>query len=120
MGFATVYPLVSARAVARPFTYEVPDDVGCGAVVSVPFGRSRVRGVVVSTGEPPPLGVEAAPIGAVLDELPPALVEQLGLPGITARRRRARSSSSRRAGVPGAASPERRPRGWSASPPLPS
>ena len=75
MGFATVYPLVSARAVARPFTYEVPDDVGCGAVVSVPFGRSRVRGVVVSTGEPPPLGVEAAPIGAVLDELPPALVE---------------------------------------------
>ena len=75
MGFATVYPLVSARAVARPFTYEVPDDVGCGAVVSVPFGRSRVRGVVVSTGEPPPAGVEAAPIAAVLDELPPALVE---------------------------------------------
>ncbi|HEY7603756.1 MAG TPA: primosomal protein N' [Gaiellaceae bacterium] len=75
MAFATVYPLVSARAVARPFTYEVPDDVGRGAVVSVPFGRSRVRGVVVSTGEPPPPGVEAAPIGGVLDELPPALVE---------------------------------------------
>ena len=75
MAFATVYPLVSARAVARPFTYEVPDDVGRGAVVSVPFGRSRVRGVVVSTGEPPPPGVEAAPIAGVLDELPPALVE---------------------------------------------
>ena len=75
MAFAAVYPLVSARAVARPFTYEVPDDVGCGAVVSVPFGRSRVRGVVVSTGEPPPPGVEAAPIAGVLDELPPALVE---------------------------------------------
>jgi primosomal protein N' (replication factor Y) (superfamily II helicase) len=75
VGFATVYPLVSARAVARPFTYEVPDDVRRGAVVSVPFGRSRVRGVVVSTGEPPPPGVEAAPIAAVLDELPPALVE---------------------------------------------
>jgi primosomal protein N' (replication factor Y) len=28
VAFATVYPLVSARAVARPFTYEVPDDVG--------------------------------------------------------------------------------------------
>ena len=75
MAFAAVYPLVSARAVARPFTYEVPEDVGCGAVVSVPFGRSRVRGVVVSTGEPPPPGVEAAPIAGVLDELPPALVE---------------------------------------------
>ncbi len=75
MAFATVYPLVSARAVARPFTYEVPDDVGAGTVVSVPFGRSRVRGVVVSTGEPPPPGVEAAPIAAILDEVPPLLVE---------------------------------------------
>ena len=75
MAFATVYPLVSARAVARPFTYEVPDDVGRGAVVSVPFGRSRVRGVVVSTGDPPPPGIEAALIAGVLDELPPALVE---------------------------------------------
>jgi len=73
--FAAVYPLVSARAVARPFTYEVPDEVRAGTVVSVPFGRSRVRGVVVSTGEPPPPGVEAAPISAVLDELPPKLVE---------------------------------------------
>jgi len=75
VAFATVYPLVSARAVARPFTYEVPDDVGAGTVVSVPFGRSRVRGVVVSTGEPPPPGVEAAPIAGVLDEVPPLLVE---------------------------------------------
>jgi primosomal protein N' (replication factor Y) len=75
VAFATVYPLVSARAVARPFTYEVPDDVGRGAIVSVPFGRARVRGVVVSTGDPPPAGVAAAPIAGVLDELPPALVE---------------------------------------------
>jgi primosomal protein N' (replication factor Y) len=75
VAFAAVYPLVSARAVARPFTYEVPDDVGRGAVVSVPFGRSRVRGVVVSTGQPPPPGVEAAPIAGILDEVPPALVE---------------------------------------------
>jgi primosomal protein N' (replication factor Y) (superfamily II helicase) len=73
--FAAVYPLISARAVARPFTYEVPDEVRAGTVVSVPFGRSRVRGVVVSTGEPPPPGVEAQPIAGVLDELPPNLVE---------------------------------------------
>ena len=75
MGFATVFPLVSARAVARPFTYEVPDGIDKGAVVSVPFGRSRVRGVVVSTGDPPPPGVVPAPVTAVLGELPPALVD---------------------------------------------
>ena len=43
-----------------------------------------------------------------------------GSPGTTARRRLARSSSSRRAGAPGAASPERRLRDWSASPRPPS
>ena len=41
MPLAEVYPLVSSRAVARPFTYEVPDGVGKGAVVSIRFGRSR-------------------------------------------------------------------------------
>ena len=43
MPYAEVFPLVTARAVARPFTYEVPDDVGVGAIVRVPFGRSRAR-----------------------------------------------------------------------------
>ncbi len=75
MGYASVYPLVSARAVARAFTYEVPEGVGKGAVVSVPFGRSQVRGVVVGLEDAPPLGVKAAPVGRVLDELPPALVD---------------------------------------------
>ena len=75
MPYASVYPLVSARAVARPFTYEAPEGVGKGAVVSVSFGRSRVRGVVVGTGEAPPVGVEAVPVGRVLDEVPPALVD---------------------------------------------
>ena len=70
-----MYPLVSARAVARAFTYEVPEGVGKGAVVSVPFGRSQVRGVVVGLEDAPPLGVKAAPVGRVLDELPPALVD---------------------------------------------
>jgi primosomal protein N' (replication factor Y) len=70
-----VFPLVSARAVARAFTYEVPEAVGKGAVVSVPFGRSQVRGVVVGLEDAPPLGVKAAPVGRLLDELPPALVD---------------------------------------------
>ena len=50
MAFASVYPLVTARSVARPFTYEVPDEVGPGAVVEVRFGNARRRGVVVEVG----------------------------------------------------------------------
>ena len=48
MRYASVYPLVTTRALARPFTYEVEEGVGKGAVVSIPLGRSRVRGVVVA------------------------------------------------------------------------
>jgi primosomal protein N' (replication factor Y) (superfamily II helicase) len=73
--YASVYPLVSARAVARPFTYEVPDDVGRGAVVQVRFGGGRRRGVVVDVDGVPPPGVEVAPIESVVDEVPPALVD---------------------------------------------
>jgi primosomal protein N' len=75
MPFAEVYPLVSARAIARPFTYEVPDGVEKGAVVGVRFGRSRRRGVVVEVGGEPPEGVEAVPVERVLESLPPALVD---------------------------------------------
>src|SRR5947199_1090705 len=75
MPFASVYPLVTARAVAREFTYEVDDEVGVGAIVRIPFGRSRARGIVVARVEEPPAGVEARPIEAVLGEIPPALVE---------------------------------------------
>src|SRR5581483_9703968 len=72
---ASVYPLISARALARPFTYEVPPGVGKGAVVSVPFGRSSRRGVVVGLEPEAPAGVEPLPVGRVMDELPPALVD---------------------------------------------
>ena len=40
VAYASVYPLVTARSVARPFTYEVPDEVGPGAVVEVRFGST--------------------------------------------------------------------------------
>jgi primosomal protein N' (replication factor Y) len=73
--FAEVFPLVTARAVARAFTYEVPEDVGVGAIVRVPFGRSRARGIVTELVDSPPDGVEARPIEAVVGELPPTLVE---------------------------------------------
>ena len=75
MSLASVYPLVSSRAVARPFTYEVPDGVGKGAVVAIRFGRGsdsrrRRRG-----GRGGAAGVVPAPVESVLYALPPALVD---------------------------------------------
>ncbi|MDP9490632.1 MAG: primosomal protein N', partial [Actinomycetota bacterium] len=73
--YASIYPLVSSRAVARPFTYEVPQTVGKGAVVSLRFHGAKRRGVVVGLEESPPEGVKAALIGDVVDELPEPLVD---------------------------------------------
>src|SRR6478672_11429675 len=73
--YATVYPLVTTRALARPFTYELTNGAAKGAVVSVPLGRSRRRGVVVELVDEAPVGVEPVPIDSVLDELPPVLVD---------------------------------------------
>ena len=76
MRFGTVVPLVTTRALGgREFTYELPDGAGKGAVVSVPFGRGRTRGVVVDLVSAPPEGVDARPIEKVVHELPPALVD---------------------------------------------
>jgi primosomal protein N' (replication factor Y) (superfamily II helicase) len=72
---ASVYPLVTARALAREFTYEVPEDVGPGAVVEVTFGNARRRGVVTAVDVEAPTGVEAVPVERVVEELPAALVE---------------------------------------------
>jgi primosomal protein N' (replication factor Y) (superfamily II helicase) len=121
MPFASVYPLVSARAVARPFTYEAPEEVGKGAVVSVPFGRTTVRAVVVAAEEAAPLGVKAAPVGRVLDEVPAPLVDLAlwvadyygSTPAraleLVAPRMRARRGERKRvaAGLPGEAAPAR-------------
>ena len=74
--FGTVVPLVSARALSsREFTYELPDGAGKGTVVSVPFGRSRRRGVVVDVVDSAPLGVKPLAVDDVVDELPPALID---------------------------------------------
>jgi primosomal protein N' (replication factor Y) (superfamily II helicase) len=73
--YASVYPLVRTRAVARPFTYEVPPGVGKGAVVSVRFNGACRRGVVVGLEERPPEGIDAAPVGDVVDALPEPLVD---------------------------------------------
>src|SRR3954452_3314639 len=73
--YASVYPLVTARAVAREFTYEVPDDVRVGSIVRVPFGRSRARGIVTELVDAPPDGIDARPVESVVGEIPATLVE---------------------------------------------
>jgi primosomal protein N' (replication factor Y) (superfamily II helicase) len=73
--YASVYPLVTARALAREFTYEVADDVGLGAVVEVRFGNAKRRGVVTQVDVAPPRGIETSQIERVVEELPRPLVE---------------------------------------------
>ncbi|HZT92388.1 MAG TPA: primosomal protein N' [Gaiellaceae bacterium] len=75
MPYASVYPLVTARAVARAFTYEVPDGAGPGAIVRMPFGRRRARGVVVELVGSPPPDVDARPVDAIEGAIPTTLVE---------------------------------------------
>jgi primosomal protein N' (replication factor Y) len=72
--FASVYPLVTARALARPFTY-LADGLEKGSIVSVPFGRAHRRGVVVSLDDDAPEDVEPVAVDAVLGAVPAPLVD---------------------------------------------
>ena len=98
MPLASVYPLVSTRSLARPFTYEVPEGMGKGAVVSVRLGRRSVRGVVADVGviAPPGRRARRRRRGARRDSRRRSSTSRSGSPTTTARRPPARSSSSRR------------------------
>jgi primosomal protein N' (replication factor Y) (superfamily II helicase) len=61
--------------VARPFTYEVPDDARVGTVVEVRFGNAKRRGLVVELGVDAPDGVDVVPVERIVEELPGTLVE---------------------------------------------
>src|SRR5688572_5024504 len=75
--FASVVPLVSARAVGGPYTY-LADGLEKGAVVSVRFGRARRRGVVVALEDEAPPNVEPVAVDKLLGAVPVPLVD-LGL-----------------------------------------
>ena len=75
MRLAEIYPLVTARALARPFTYRVSDDVAQGDVVAIQLGARSVRGVVVDLDVAAPGGVDVSDAGAVVDSVPAPLVE---------------------------------------------
>jgi primosomal protein N' (replication factor Y) len=72
---ASVYPIVSARSLARPFTYKIEDEVEKGAVLAIRFGNARRRGVVVDADADAPPDVEPVAAERVLETLPPALVD---------------------------------------------
>jgi primosomal protein N' (replication factor Y) (superfamily II helicase) len=72
--FASVYPLVTARALARPFTY-LADGLEKGSVVSVPFGRAHRRGVVVGLEDEAPPEVDPVAVERVLGAVSPTLVD---------------------------------------------
>jgi primosomal protein N' (replication factor Y) (superfamily II helicase) len=72
--FASVVPLVSARALARPFTY-LADGLEKGSVVSVHFGRVRRRGVVVGLEDEAPPEIDPVAVERVLGAVPAPLVD---------------------------------------------
>jgi primosomal protein N' (replication factor Y) len=72
---ASVYPLVTARALAREFTYLVPAETEVGQIVRVRLGGRRVRGVVTEIGVVSPPGIELLEIDEATGRIPPALVE---------------------------------------------
>jgi primosomal protein N' (replication factor Y) (superfamily II helicase) len=80
---AKVEPLTTARALRGPFDYKLGDrhaDIGVGSLLLVPFGRQRLRGVVVALAETSELPAErlAEPIAVLSEPLPAGLVD-LGL-----------------------------------------
>ncbi|MGZ4462744.1 MAG: primosomal protein N' family DNA-binding protein, partial [Gaiellaceae bacterium] len=72
---ASVYPLVTTRSLVRAFTYLVPDGVGLGAIVAIPLGGAKRRGLVTELDAEPPEGIEPVEVTAVLGSIPAPLVE---------------------------------------------
>jgi primosomal protein N' (replication factor Y) (superfamily II helicase) len=73
--YASVFPLVSTRALARPFTYEATNGVTKGSVVAVRLAGARRRGVVVAVEDEAPEGIDPAPVERVVDSVPAPLVD---------------------------------------------
>src|SRR2546423_9337021 len=75
MNYAAVFPLVTARALAKSFTYSVPEGTRVGAVVEARFGRQRLRGIVAELDVAAPAGIEISEVDRVVETLPRPLVE---------------------------------------------
>jgi primosomal protein N' (replication factor Y) len=73
--YASVYPLLTTRALTHAFSYEVGEEVGKGSIVTMQFGRRRARGIVAALEESPPEGIEASAVEGVVGTVSPALVD---------------------------------------------
>jgi primosomal protein N' (replication factor Y) len=75
---AAIAPLVTARAVDRPFDYAVPPDldgeVARGAIVEIELGNRRIQGVVTGRADEPATG-ELKPVLAVTGAVPAPLLD---------------------------------------------
>ncbi len=65
---------MTARALARPFTY-LADGLERGSIVSIAFGRSKRRGVVVALEDEVPEDVQPVAVSEVLGSVPEPLVD---------------------------------------------
>ena len=113
MPLASVFPLVTTRALARPFTYAVPDDVGRGRGRGDPLrARAAARGVVVDARRGAARGREGARRSSASSSAAAGArrARALGRGLLRLDARRGRSSSSRRSCARAAASGARRPR----------
>ncbi len=72
--FASIYPLVTTRSLAQPFTY-VGEGLERGMVVAMPFGGVRRRGVVVDTSSHAPSDVDLLEVDRVVGKVLPSLVD---------------------------------------------
>jgi len=73
MDVIKVEPLTTARALRGPFDYRRPDGVDVGAMLEVPFGRQRLRGVVTGLAEASEHEL-AEPLRVLPDSVPAELV----------------------------------------------
>src|SRR5215212_5096605 len=74
MDVIKVEPLTTARALRGPFDYRRPDGVDVGAILEVPFGRQRLRGVVTGLAASSQHEL-AEPLKVLPDSVPAELVE---------------------------------------------
>ena len=121
MPYASVFPLLSTRALVRPFSYEVGEEVAKGSIVTMQFGRRRARGVVPRSRPRRRPGSRQPRSTSVVGAVPPALVDlalwiaeyygstparALGLVAPEFRRRRGlRPPPAERQSLPGEARP---------------
>jgi primosomal protein N' (replication factor Y) len=74
---AKVEPITTARVLRGPFDYLLPDGVGKGSLLVVPFGHRDVKGVVVGVADRSEVPAEklVAPRRVLEERVPPELVD---------------------------------------------